>query len=78
MFAKSTIEGHLAQMVKAGKLEVQDLVKPEKIAAIEKALNDNPSWEGITPYKELLGEDFSFGEIKIVLAYREREEAEKV
>jgi hypothetical protein len=78
MFAKSTIEGHLAQMVKAGKLEVEDLVKPEKIAAIEKALNDNPSWEGITPYKELLGEDFSFGEIKIVLAYREREEAEKV
>lgn len=78
MFAKSTIEGHLAQLVKVGKLDVKDLVEPEKIAAIEKVLNENPSWEGITPYKELLGEDFSFGEIKIVLAYREREEVEKV
>jgi len=77
MFAKSTIEGHLAQMVKVGKINAENLIGPEKLAAIEKVLNENPNWEGVTPYKELLGEEFSFGEIKIVLAHRERELSEK-
>jgi len=78
MFAKSTIEGHLAQMVKEGKLDANKIVTLEKMLAIEKVLNENPDWEGLKPYKELLGEEFSFGEIKVVLAHREREIEDKV
>lgn len=72
MFAVSTIEGHMAQMVKEGKIEAEKVLAPEKIAAIEAVLEANPDWEALTPYKELLGDDYSFGEIKIALAKQER------
>ena len=72
MFAVSTIEGHMAQMVKEGKVEAEKVLAPEKIAAIEAVIEANPDWEALTPYKELLGDDYSFGEIKIALARWER------
>lgn len=72
-FAQSTIEGHLAQMVEEGKLDASKLMSEEKIATIEKALNDHPDWTGLRPFKELLGDDVSFGELKIVLAKRTKE-----
>jgi len=70
MFAKTTIEGHLAKIIESGELTVNELLEKEKLEAIEKALDENPAMTGVTPYKELLGNDFSFGEIRMVLAHR--------
>jgi hypothetical protein len=68
MLTRSTVEGHLAQMVKLGKLEAEELVDKDKISKIEETIKSNPSLEGLIAYKQILGDDFSFGEIKIVLA----------
>lgn len=72
-FARTTIEGHLAQIVEQGRLKASDLMSSEKIEKITEALNAHPEWEGLKPFKELLGDDVSFGEMRIVLAAREAE-----
>jgi uncharacterized protein YpbB len=68
--AVSTIEGHLAQYVKSGQLEIEKLVTIDKVAIILKALED---WEGngFSQIKSKLGEDFSYGEIRAVFNYGE-------
>jgi ATP-dependent DNA helicase RecQ len=67
--ARSTIEGHLARYVYSGELSVEDLVRPEKIAVIRDALK---RFEGpdapLSPLKDLLPDDISYGEIKAVIA----------
>lgn len=62
-----TIEGHLAQYIQSGELEIEKLVAPEKISRIEAGLK---GFDGgsITPIKQALGEDISFGEIRMVIA----------
>lgn len=74
MFTESTITSHLADMVKIGKLEAEKVVPVNKIQKIESVLDENPDWEGLKPYKELLGDEYSFGELRIVLAKREYEQ----
>lgn len=68
-----TVEGHLAHFVSLGKIKIEELVSREKIIIIEPALK---TFEGgsITPIKEKLGDDISFGEIRLVLAWKEFEE----
>jgi ATP-dependent DNA helicase RecQ len=67
--ARSTIEGHLARYVYSGELSVEDLVRPEKIAVIRDALK---RFEGpdapLSPLKDYLPDDISYGEIKAVIA----------
>lgn len=68
-FATQTIEGHLAHYVERGEINIEELVSREKILLIEPALinfNDGP----LTPIKETLGSEISFGEIKLVLAWK--------
>jgi hypothetical protein len=69
--ATSTIESHLASFVKAGVLKVEDFVSPEKIAVIERELPDELEGFAMTLVKEKLGNDFSYGEIKMVLARKQ-------
>jgi hypothetical protein len=66
----STIESHLAHYVQLGILPVEELVSKEKFVLIEPAVQ---SFEGgsITPVKEQLGEQVSYGEIRLVLAWKE-------
>lgn len=72
-YAQTTIEGHLAHFVETGELNPTQLVNPEKIPVIKKTLSEH--FEGqLKPIKELLGEDFSYGEIRIVLAILKKEE----
>ncbi len=68
----STIESHLAHYVQLGILPIHELVTKEKLVLIEPALQ---TFEGgsITPLKEQLGEQVSYGEIRLVLAWREYE-----
>lgn len=71
---RSTIEGHLAFWVGEGKIAVNRLVAEDKCEQIEKALQ----LEGGRTFrevKEALGNDVSYGEIKIVQAFLKSKDA---
>ncbi|MEA3487300.1 MAG: helix-turn-helix domain-containing protein, partial [Thermodesulfobacteriota bacterium] len=67
--AQSTIEGHLSFFVEKGELDINKLLSPEKQQAIEKelAVDHNNS---LSEVKTALGDDYSYGEIKMMLAYQ--------
>jgi hypothetical protein len=65
--AVTTIEGHLAKFVSRGDIKIEELVSREKLVLIESAL-ENFSGSSITPVKQKLGDDISFGEIRLVMA----------
>ncbi len=66
--AASTIETHLSFFVGTGELDIFDVVKHEKIAAIEKCIREN-SGSMTSEIKAALGDDYSYGEIRMVLNY---------
>jgi hypothetical protein len=70
---QSTIEGHLSFFVEKGKLDINKLLSPEKQQAIEKelAVDHNNS---LSEVKNALGNDYSYGEIKMMLAYQKHKE----
>jgi len=64
---RSTIEGHLSFFLEKGKLDINKLLSPEKQQAIEKELaadHDN----SLSEVKNALGDDYSYGEIRMMLA----------
>lgn len=65
--ASQTIEGHLSKFVRSGDINIDELVSREKFVLIESALKgfDGTS---LTPLKEQLGSEISFGEIRLVMA----------
>lgn len=65
-----TIEGHLAFYVQQGKLSIDELMDLAKVRAIQKAIEKSSSTM-VTTIKGLLGEIYSYGEIRIVLAHLE-------
>jgi len=65
--AVSTIEGHLTTFVRRGDIKISELVSREKLVLIESALEEF-SGSSITPLKKRLGDDISFGEIRLVMA----------
>jgi hypothetical protein len=69
-FTIQTIEGHLAHYVQSGEIKISELVSREKIVLIEPVVK-NFSGGSITPLKEKLGSNISFGEIRLVLAWLE-------
>ncbi|MFD0750185.1 DNA helicase RecQ [Mucilaginibacter calamicampi] len=66
--AVTTIEGHLAYFVEQGELEVTDMVNAKKIPAIQDAIEKYGD-DRLAPLKELLGEEYSYGEIKCVISW---------
>ena len=62
---ESTIEGHLAHYVGMGVLDISELVDEEKISLIEQAFHDKGN-ESLKVIKEHLGDEFSYGEIRLV------------
>jgi len=62
-----TIEGHLAYYVSTQQLDVNKLVKPNKIRNIADAVESQKT-KSMATIREFLGKDYSFGEIKMVLA----------
>lgn len=62
-----TIETHLAKFVWSGEIKIEDLVSREKLVLIEAAFQDFDG-KSITPIKQNLGDDISFGEIRLVMA----------
>ncbi len=67
MLTTQTIEGHLSGYVRSGEIKIEELVSREKVVLIESALTDF-SGSSITPLKQQLGEDISYGEIRLVMA----------
>jgi ATP-dependent DNA helicase RecQ len=65
--AVGTIESHLLFFIKEGTVRVEDLVDADKLNKIREALAGFKG-SSITPVKDQLGEEFSFGEIRFVLA----------
>lgn len=63
----ATIEGHLAHYVEKGAISIEDLVSKEKILLIE-PLAKNMEGNAVNPLKQQLGNDISYGEIKLVIA----------
>jgi ATP-dependent DNA helicase RecQ len=66
--AVGTIETHLVKFIPSGEIQVEDLVPLEKIEPIREAIFEFDAANGISPIKEFLGDDFSYGEIRAVVA----------
>lgn len=69
----STIEGHLVRFVANKELEVTEVVAPAKMEKITKVVNSFSGQEAspLQAAKEALGEEYSYGEIRFVLAHIE-------
>lgn len=76
--AKTTIEGHLAECVRQGRIRVDELVGSEHRAVIEEALR-SATTEGLSlgGIKEKLPADVSYAEIKVVQAHQDWKERER-
>lgn len=74
----TTIETHLAHFVSTGEIKIEELVNRKKIIQIEQALEEKEDGITLTSIKEKLGNDISYGEIKIVMAWMEFEKTQQV
>lgn len=63
-----TIEGHLAIFIPMGKVQLDELVAKEKIDPIRNAIEKIGSLDVLGPIKTELGDDFTYGEIRAVIA----------
>jgi RecA/RadA recombinase len=68
--AVTTIEGHIAQFIKTGDVNIKKMVSDEKVCAIQAAFQELQT-TSLTAVKEKLGDDFSYGEIRMVFNYME-------
>jgi len=64
--AESTIAGHLSAFVKTGELAVHTLVDEQKLKSILSVVKE-VGGDAVAPIKEILGDAFSFAEIRIVM-----------
>lgn len=64
----STIEVHLAFYIEQGKLSIEEIMDVSKVSAIQQIVK---KFDGtaLAPIKEQLGEDYSYGEIRMVMSY---------
>ncbi len=58
----------MAEFVQRGDINIEELVSREKLLIIEPAIINS---ESITAAKEKAGNEISFGEIRLVLAWQE-------
>ncbi|MDP4527708.1 helix-turn-helix domain-containing protein [Alkalimonas delamerensis] len=63
---RGTIENHLAHYVAQGELELTELVSADKLAAVRQAA-ERLGADSLKVLKEELGEQYSYGEIKLAL-----------
>lgn len=72
--ARTTIEGHLSEFVKTGKIDVSKFISSNKISTIIKVAEE-VGLLSLKTIKETLGDDFSYFEIKLALAFIKLQEA---
>ncbi len=71
--AASTIESHLAAFVAAGELDVAKLVPENKLKAIMAAAKMTGQYTATKPIRDILGDDYSYGEVRFVLEHLKRQ-----
>ena len=64
--AISTIEGHIALLIKSGDVAIQDCLEEAKISIILNAIRENKE-PSMQPVKQKLGDSVSYGEIRAVI-----------
>jgi ATP-dependent DNA helicase RecQ len=64
---ETTVLNHLAEGIRFNKLKIEALMEPARISTIAKAFKKHPD-QGLNPVKEALGDDFSYGELRLVQA----------
>jgi ATP-dependent DNA helicase RecQ len=65
----STVEGHIGRAIEGGEsIDLDRLVLPEKRRVIEAAIAELGMASNLSPLREWLGDGYSFGEIRFVLA----------
>ncbi len=67
-YAESTIEGHLAHFVGTGEITIEKLVGPEKVSLISEFFIREKT-QLLSEAKTALGDDVSYGELRLVLSY---------
>lgn len=67
-----TIETHLAAFVASGDIEVTRLVNKNKLARILETIKSTGQTLALKPIKDLLGDDYSYGEIRMAQEYYKR------
>lgn len=63
-----TIEGHLATAIARGKLKIDDCLSEKKILKIRECIDATGETRAAKPIKDLLGDEYSYGEIRMVLS----------
>lgn len=63
-----TIESHLSEFIASGEIKVSELVDEKKLQPILNAIKRSESAH-LKPIKEMLGDNYSYGEIRAVMAY---------
>jgi hypothetical protein len=66
--AKGTIEMHLVKFIQSGEISLEDLVLERKIEPIKNAILRLNAGFAVAPVKEFLGENYSYAEIRAVMA----------
>lgn len=66
--ARGTIETHLIRFLPSGEISLEDIVERGKIESIKSAISNLNAGFAVAPVKEFLGEEFSYSEIRAVLA----------
>lgn len=65
----TTVEGHLESYVASGELDVLKLVAPDRLATITETIKATGQSIAIKPIRDILGESYSWGEIRFAMAY---------
>ncbi|WP_295721112.1 DNA helicase RecQ [Mucilaginibacter sp.] len=68
-----TIEGHLSHFIESGEIDILEIVSQEKIPVIKDAV-ESYGREMLSPLKQILGDDYSYGEIKAVISWMNKNE----
>lgn len=66
-----TIQGHLGFYIRKGELDITEFISDEKRLKITETLKQSHPDGHMKPVKEALGDDYSYGEIKMVLKHLE-------
>ena len=66
--AVSTIENHLARFIATGEVSLDQFVSLEKVEPIRAAILKFNDSGALSPIKEFLGDNYSYGEIRAVMA----------
>lgn len=68
---ESTIEGHLAEYVGKGMILIEEIVDPKRLKKIQEVLKSDAV--GLGEIKSKLPKNYSYGEIKLVIAHQNSE-----